>query len=73
MEKFNLFIVRNLRLFENYKSDGEIRKICKEYNIKNYTINKDRSIDVEGEVHLTSKRLTELPLMFNVVKGNFFL
>ena len=48
-----------------------IHDICKRYNIKNYTINSDGSIDVAGDVDLSWYRLTELPLTFNKVSGWF--
>lgn len=49
----------------------DIDSICKKYGIKNYTINKDQSIDVDGDVDLYNKRLTKLPLKFRKVYGNF--
>ena len=48
-----------------------ISLICKQYKIKNYTINDDGSIDVMGDVNLWNKGLTELPLTFNKVSGYF--
>ena len=48
-----------------------IDKICKEYGIKNYTINDDGSIDVDDVVDLSYEGLTELPLRFNKVTGYF--
>ena len=48
-----------------------ISLICEKYNIKNYTINDDGTIDVNGNVNLSSKGLTELPLVFNKVSGDF--
>ena len=48
-----------------------IHDICKKYNITNYTINDDGSIDVDGDVYLCNKGLTELPLTFNKVSGDF--
>jgi hypothetical protein len=48
-----------------------IHSICKKYNIQNYTINEDGSIDVNGSVYLSKKGLTELPLKFGKVSGNF--
>ena len=48
-----------------------ISLICEKYNIKNYTINDDGSIDVVGNVNLYNKGLTELPLVFNKVSGYF--
>ena len=48
-----------------------IHDICKRYNITNYTINGDGSIDVNGDVDLYNCNLTELPLVFNKVSGWF--
>ena len=48
-----------------------ISLICKRYRIKNYTINPDGSIDVNGNVNLSWYKLTELPLVFNRVTGWF--
>ena len=53
------------------KSFSEIEEICRKYKIKNYTINEDGSIDVDGNVDLEDKGLTELPLNFNKVSGYF--
>lgn len=46
-----------------------IDKICEKYNITNYTINDDESIDVIGDVLLSNLELTELPIKFNKVYG----
>ena len=51
-------------------TDQEIHDICNKYNITNYTINPDQSIDVNGSVNLSDKGLTKLPLRFNRV-GDF--
>jgi hypothetical protein len=48
-----------------------ISLICEKYGIKNYTVNDDGSIDVNGRVNLYNKGLTELPLRFNKVNGRF--
>ena len=39
--------MKHLKLFENFE---DIESICKKYNITNYTINVDGSIDVNGNV-----------------------
>ena len=52
--------------------EEDIHKLCKKYHIKNYTINNDMSIDVDGNVsYLHNRNLTEIPLNFNRVKGDF--
>ncbi len=49
----------------------EIIDICRKYNIEDYSINPDGSIDVEGDVYLYNMGLTKLPLKFNKVSGCF--
>ena len=52
-------------------TEQEIHIICENYNIKNYIINPDGSIDVEGDVFISNKNLDKLPLKFNYVSGVF--
>ena len=61
--------MKHLRLFEAFE---DIDSICKKYNIVNYTINNDGSVDVDGDVNLRNKGLTKLPLKFGSVTGNFY-
>ena len=49
----------------------EVIEVCERHRIKNYTINDDLSIDVDGDVGLNFKRLEYLPLKFNYVSGGF--
>jgi hypothetical protein len=64
--------MKHLKLFESFK-EKDIHAICREYGIKNYTINEDGSIDVDGNAHLSfNKDLTKLPLKFRNVTGNFY-
>jgi hypothetical protein len=49
-----------------------IDDICEKYEIENYTVNDDGTIDVNGTVNLDNVKLTELPLSFNKVSGDFF-
>lgn len=50
----------------------EIVKICRRYNINNYTINGDGSIDVNGNVNIHKNGLISLPLNFRNIYGNFY-
>jgi hypothetical protein len=61
-------IIKKYKIFE---SNTEIDKICRKYNIKNYTINSDNSVDVDGDVYLWNKKLESIPLNFNIVNGYF--
>jgi hypothetical protein len=49
----------------------EIKYICEQYNITNYVINSDLSIDVDGDVNIMNMFLTEIPIRFNKVNGDF--
>jgi hypothetical protein len=65
-------MIKNFNLFkESVDEESKIRKICKEYGIKNYTINDDSSIDVDGDVDLYDKNLDKIPLKFGRVSGRF--
>jgi hypothetical protein len=55
-------------LFESF---NDIFNICRKYKIRNYTINPDGSIDVNGSVALYDEGLIKLPLKFNKVTGFF--
>ncbi len=57
-----------IKLFESFK---KIEDLCQRYEIKNYTINSDGSIDVDGDVILYYEVLSKLPLIFNHVTGSF--
>jgi len=48
-----------------------IDSICRQYNIRNYSINPDGSIDVVGNIDLSNKKINNLPLIFNNVSGDF--
>jgi hypothetical protein len=60
--------MKNL-ITKEYKE--RIDKICFDYEINNYTINQDGSIDVKGSVYLLAKQITQIPLRFNKVSGYF--
>lgn len=59
-------------LNEKVTNTTNIDDICAKYKIENYTINEDDSIDVNGNVDLSLKRLTKLPLKFRNVYGHFY-
>ena len=47
-----------------------IHGLCSKFKIKNYKINEDYSIDVDGNVNFW-EGLTKIPLKFNKVSGSF--
>ena len=52
-------------------TEQEIHTICEKYNIRNYTINPDGSIDVDDNVDICNYELTNIPIKFNKVSGYF--
>jgi hypothetical protein len=66
--------VKNIKLYESFRTEKEIKKLCSKYKIKNYQIRDDGSIDVGGDVDFSWGRLgnlKQLPLTFNEVNGYF--
>ena len=49
----------------------QVIQVCKQYGIRNYSINPDLSIDVDGDVRLNNLHLSSLPLRFSRVGGDF--
>jgi hypothetical protein len=64
--------MKHLRKYKIFESNSQIDTICEKYNIKNYTINSDNSVDVNDNVYLYNKRLKSIPLNFNIVNGYFY-
>jgi hypothetical protein len=54
-----------------HEAKDHMDQLCTKYRIKNYSINSDGSIDVDGNVDLSSKDLVHIPLKFNKVSGKF--
>jgi hypothetical protein len=63
--------MKHLRKYKIFESNSQIDKICRKYDIKNYTINSDNSVDVDNGVYLWDKKLESIPLNFNIVNGYF--
>ncbi|MCK9475612.1 MAG: hypothetical protein M0R46_06830 [Candidatus Muirbacterium halophilum] len=63
--------MKYIRTFNESTNTSEIEAICEKYNIKNYIINEDDSIDVDGVVDLSHEKLKVLPLKFRNVSREF--
>ncbi len=61
--------MKYLKLFESM-TEIEVEIICADYGIKNWIL-KDGLVDVDGNVYLSYKNLTRLPLRFGKVTGAF--
>ena len=51
-------------------SEEAIHEACKKYRIEDYQI-VDGKVNVEGDVYLSGRSLTRLPVRFGIVKGFF--
>lgn len=60
-----------IKMFEDYTNHYYIEKWLNENGIKNYTINKDLTVDVDGNVNIHHRRLTEIPIQFGRIEGSF--
>ena len=63
--------MKHLKTYESFKDNSKLIKKLEEFNIKNYTINIDGTIDVEGSVYLHNRELTKIPFKFGKVTREF--
>ena len=68
--------IKPYKIFESASTNfpttrEEVIEVCKKYEINNYAINDDLSIDIDGNVRLQGEGLEYLPLKFNYVSGGF--
>ena len=61
------------KIFEHQSQDNsELIKQLDKFNIENYTISDDGTIDVDGNVILSNMGLTKIPFKFGRVTGYFY-
>ena len=63
--------MKYLKLYENHQTEEEIHRLCRKYEIEDYIINDDMSIDVNANVNLDHNYFKKLPLNFNYISGDF--
>ena len=51
----------------------KITEICRELDLYNYHVNEDGTVDVDGTVVIYNKKITQIPINFGVVGGDFFI
>ena len=63
-----------IKLFEQFNEYSQVKSWLDDMGIKNYTINDDLTVDVDGDVRIGQKEdMTELPIQFRKVYGSFFV
>ena len=73
MIKLNNYITEAWSGVKKHTISQPIIDWCDEMGIKNYTINSQGEIDVNGDVHLIRKNIKELPYKFGTINGYFSL
>jgi len=68
--------IKPYKIFENISNyfpttREEVVEVCIKFEIINYTINDDLSIDVDGDVDMANKGISSLPIKFGKVSGDF--
>ncbi len=63
--------LKSYKIFESISLELETQ--IKEYDIKDYSINEDGSIDCNQDVNLSYKHLIEIPILFNKISGKFLI
>ena len=71
MEKLNKYIHEAWSGVKKQSLKADVEAWCEEMKIKNYTINSQGEIDVDGSVELSRTNLKELPYKFGRVNGWF--
>ena len=73
MKNLNKYITEAWSGVKKQSLKADIEAWCDEMGIKNYIINSQGEIDVDGDVNLNNKDLKELPYKFGKVSGFFSL
>lgn len=60
--------MKYLKLFESH---SEIESICRKFDISNWKLNPDGTVDVDGDVDISDSGIKKIPLKFGSVSGNF--
>ena len=73
MKNLNKYITEAWSGVKQQSIKADIEAWCEEMGIKNYTINSQGEIDVNGNVKLNRSNFKEIPYKFGIVKGYFSL
>ena len=71
MKHLNKYIHEAWKGVKQQANNTNIEAWCEEMKIRNYTINSQGVIDVNGSVDLSGKKFKELPYKFGTINGYF--
>ena len=69
--------IKGYKIFESnndqfFKTKEEIEDWLKKMNIKQYTINRNLTVDVYDNVNISQKELKYIPIQFRIVTNDFY-
>ena len=72
-KKFGINVnkIENIEYIDFNTKEG-IKEWLDEMEIKYYTINKDLTVDVNEDVYISFKNLSEIPIQFGIINGGFY-
>ena len=60
-----------IKMFEQYNEYSDTEEWLDEMGIKNYIINDDLTVDVNGDINLDFEAIKEFPIQFGTINGSF--
>jgi hypothetical protein len=60
-----------LKTFKDKLFEFKVKRICEQHKIKNWSINKNGLVDVNGDVKIVKLSMSKLPIAFGQVNGDF--
>ena len=60
-----------MRIYKPSKNYTKIKNVCRKYDIQNYTVNNDGSLNINGKVDISNRHLIRIPYKFNKVSSDF--
>jgi len=66
---FNQYIKKLVNTNQMFTNHKEIKDWLDKMNIRNYTINSDLTVDVDGNINIRFKNLKYIPVKFRTLKG----
>jgi hypothetical protein len=61
-----------IKKYTDFTNESFDRNLCLKYGLKNWTLNSNGLVDVDGDVYFGEKFLTKIPINFGKVTGDFY-
>jgi len=71
LSRLRSLLASSIILFMSYQTKLEVTNWLEDHQVKNFTINTDLSVDVEGNVDISECNLSTIAIQFSYIGGNF--